>query len=57
MRHLPDINLKYKLTREPEEKDTPWAGIRLARTLHAREGKEVSVYHLFVDMPHGMEDK
>lgn len=54
--HVPDIDLKYKLTRAPEEEDTPWAGIRLARTRHSREGKEVIVYHLFVNMPHGMGD-
>jgi hypothetical protein len=55
--HLPDIDLKCKLTRAPEEEDTSWAGIRLARTRHAREGKEVIVYHLFVNMPHCMGDK
>ena len=47
---LPEVGLKYKLIGDPLEQDTPYADIKLARTLHERHNRETGVYHLFVNM-------
>jgi hypothetical protein len=50
LNHLPKIDFKYKMAESPEEEKTNFAEIKLAQTRHLREGKEVYVYHLFVNM-------
>jgi hypothetical protein len=35
---------------DPLEQDTPYADIKLARTLHDRHNRETGCYHLFVNM-------
>ena len=48
--HLPEIDFKYKITKGPEEEESPFAEIKLARTYHMRKGKNTIVHHLFVNM-------
>jgi hypothetical protein len=40
----------YQLTGMPAEHETGFAGIKLAAAKHRRQGKETTLYHLFVDM-------
>jgi hypothetical protein len=48
--YLPQVGLKYKLMGDPREENTPYADIKLARTLHSRHNRETGIYHLFVNM-------
>jgi internalin A len=50
LRYLPDVALQYKIINGPTEEETPYADIKLARTLHDRQGRETGIYHLFVKM-------
>ena len=47
---LPQVEVKYKLQAVPVEEKTPYTDIKLARTVHARNDRETTVYHLFVNM-------
>jgi hypothetical protein len=47
---LPQVEVKYKLQAAPKEEKTPYADIKLARTVHDRHKRETAVYHLFVNM-------
>ena len=47
---LPEVEVKYKLQGAPQEEKTPYADIKLARTVHDRHNRETTVYHLFVNM-------
>jgi internalin A len=48
--YLPQVGLKYKLIGVPVEEKTPYADIKLTRTLHRRHNRETGIYHLFVNM-------
>ncbi|MFC2146554.1 COR domain-containing protein [Acidobacteriota bacterium] len=48
--HIPQIDFKHKLMDKPEEEKTNFAEIKLARAKHLRQGRETSVYHLFINM-------
>jgi small GTP-binding protein len=50
LNHIPGIDFQYKLLGKPEELETGFAEIKLARTKHLRQGKETTLYHLFVNM-------
>jgi internalin A len=50
LNHLPKIDFKYPLTGKVQEGDIKFTDIKSARTRHLREGKEVYVYYLFVNM-------
>jgi hypothetical protein len=44
------VDVKYKLTAGPDEEQTGFADIKLARTIHNRHDRETSVYHIFINM-------
>lgn len=50
--HIPGIDFTYKLKGKPEEQETDVAEIKLAHTKHLRQGKETTLYHLFINMKH-----
>jgi internalin A len=50
--HIPGIDFEYKLLGKPEEQETGFAEIKLARAKHLRQGKETNLYHIFVNMKH-----
>jgi small GTP-binding protein len=50
LNHIPGIDFKHKLVGKPEEQETGFAEIKLARAKHLRQGKETILYHLFVNM-------
>ena len=47
---IPGIDFKHKLQGKPVEQETGFAEIKLARAKHLRQGKETSLYHVFVNM-------
>jgi internalin A len=47
---LAEIDYPYKLIGTPEELQTSYANIKLARTRHHREGGETIIYHIFINM-------
>ena len=50
LNHIPEIDFGYNLVGKPEEQETGFAEIKLARAKHLRQGKETILYHLFVNM-------
>ncbi|MCX6580085.1 MAG: GTP-binding protein [Candidatus Aminicenantes bacterium] len=52
LNHIPNIDFKYRLSEEVQEKELPLTDIKLARTRHLREKKITEVYHLFINMKH-----
>ena len=52
LKHLPKVDFKYKLKGSAQEEETKFTDIKVARACHMREGKEIYVYHLFVNMAH-----
>jgi hypothetical protein len=52
LNHILEIDFQYKLVGKPEEQETGFAEIKLARAKHLRQGKETTLYHLFVNMKH-----
>ncbi len=50
LKHLPKVKFKYKLIGRVQEEETKFTDIKVAKACHMREGKEVYVYHLFVNM-------
>jgi hypothetical protein len=47
---IPGIDFKHKLLGKPEEQETGFAEIKLVRAKHLRQGKETTLYHVFVNM-------
>jgi internalin A len=50
LKYLPDVEVAYPMQGAPVEEKTPYAGIKLARTVHNRHNRETAVYHLFINM-------
>jgi len=50
LKYLPDVEVAYPMQGEPVEEKTPYADIKLARTVHNRHNRETAVYHLFINM-------
>jgi hypothetical protein len=50
LNHIREIDFQHKLLGKPEEQETGFAEIKLARAKHLRQGKETTLYHLFVNM-------
>ncbi len=44
------FDFKYERLAKPDEQDSGYAGIKLAQTKHSTQGKETSIYHIFVNM-------
>jgi hypothetical protein len=47
--HLPSVNYRYSLLKS-KEIDSPFCEIKIAETIHLREGMEVSLFHMMVNM-------
>jgi hypothetical protein len=47
--HLPSVNYRYSLLNS-KEIECPFCEIKIAETMHLREGKEVSLFHMMVNM-------
>jgi internalin A len=52
LNHILGIDFQHKLLGKPEEQETGFAEIKLARAKHLRQGKETILYHLFINMKH-----
>jgi small GTP-binding protein len=50
LNHIPGIDFKHKLLGKPVEQETGFAEIKLAHSKHLRQGKEATLYHVFVNM-------
>ncbi len=50
LKYLPDVEVAYPMQGAPVEEKTPYADIKLARTVHNRHDRETAVYHLFINM-------
>ncbi len=50
LKYLPDVEVAYPMQGAPGEEKTPYADIKLARTVHHRHNRETTVYHLFINM-------
>jgi hypothetical protein len=48
--YLPGVAVKFPMRGALEEEKTPYADIKLARTVHNRHNRETTVYHLFINM-------
>ncbi len=48
--YVSTLQLVHPIQGSPEEIDTPHAETKLARLSHQREGKEIFVYHVCVNM-------
>lgn len=50
IRHIPEINFKHKLIGKPKEQKTRFTDIKMAVAKHKRQGQEIKVHHIFVNM-------
>ncbi len=50
LNHIPGIAFEHKLLGKPVEQETGFAEIKLACAKHLRQGRETTLYHVFVNM-------
>ncbi len=50
LEYLPEVEVKFPMQGAPVEEKTPYADIKLTRTVHNRHNCETAVYHLFINM-------
>jgi len=50
LKYLPDVEVTYPMQGAPVDGKTPYADIKLARTVHNWHNRENAVYHLFINM-------
>ena len=51
--YIPNIDFPYTLTDGPREEASDFTDIRIAQTTHQRQGKQTTLYHLFINMTPG----